>query len=139
MAEGRRTDWGEAVAWVLTKYILELNEQNGVDPNYFGAELPPEADFGFLRPAFQPMFPSWQKIYALDREPVKTAAVLILELLLEDRPVWATERAPDRRLFFQARPDVSGRHGVKSSRGRFAPAPDTPHLGREYKRYGGLA
>jgi hypothetical protein len=60
MAKARRTPWGKAVAWALLE-ASRVEEEAEV----FFHDLPEDAGFGFLRPAFQPYFPEWQKIFSL--------------------------------------------------------------------------
>ncbi len=60
MEKARLTPWGGAAREVLLGFVSAKRAEGGV---VFGL-VPPEATYGFLRPAFQPWFPQLQRAYA---------------------------------------------------------------------------
>ena len=58
MEKGRRTPWGEAVAWAILEQIV--SEEDG---EFWMLAEPEDANFGFLQPAFRPFFPAWAKVF----------------------------------------------------------------------------
>ena len=71
LGAGRRTPWGEAVAWSIYMHLLAKAKKEGQHTSKFiRCELPPEAGYGFLHSIFQPLFPEWRKMYALAKRPV---------------------------------------------------------------------
>lgn len=58
LGRARRTAWGTGVAWTLA---TRLHDECGED-SIFG-NLPDDADFGWLQPAFQPWIPAWRTVY----------------------------------------------------------------------------
>jgi hypothetical protein len=70
LGAGHRTAWGEAVAWSIFKHMLAKAKTEGQHTSKFlRCELPPEADYGYFQPVFQPFFPEWRKTYALAECP----------------------------------------------------------------------
>ena len=70
LGTGRRTPWGEAVAWCLSTFLrAEAEKADQQTSQCLEDEDPPEADYGYFQPAFQPFFPEWRRTYALARTP----------------------------------------------------------------------
>ncbi len=79
MGKARRTPWGEAVAWAILE-LLCLDE----DFCSYYYQLPEDADFGVLQPAFQPYFPEWQKVWA-EPEVAARPGVYVFNASLDPR------------------------------------------------------
>jgi hypothetical protein len=72
LGTGRRTTWGEAVAWAIIEFVRKKAQKEGQHTSKFlPRELPPEADYGYLLSIFQPLFPEWRIAYTLSGEPVR--------------------------------------------------------------------
>ena len=65
MAQAWRTPWGTVALWALTKYI-EANGEDEIED--LTDDLPEDADYGFFQPVFQPLYPEWQKRFALPQK-----------------------------------------------------------------------
>ncbi|HXK62654.1 MAG TPA: hypothetical protein PLP42_22440 [Acidobacteriota bacterium] len=76
MEKAKRTEWGEAVAWAILESLKVR------DPLWF--ELPPDADYGFLQPAFRRYFPEWQKTLPSTR-PGSRQGLHIFKVSLDPR------------------------------------------------------
>jgi hypothetical protein len=98
MLKAKRTDWGRAVAWAITEYMEQQQEEDG-DDDYDYYQLPEEAGFGFFQPAFQPYFPEWQKLFR-DAPRGRRPGCYIFKASLEpkyyDGPIWRRLAVPDQ-------------------------------------------
>ncbi len=64
MAKGRRTPWGEAVAWALLEHLAATSsDDEDDDADLFLGRTPEGADHGFFQPIFQRHFPEWEKVF----------------------------------------------------------------------------
>ena len=59
MGAARRTPWGDAVVWAILEWRVQQEASE-----FILDDMPEDAGFGCLQPAFQPHFPQWQKVYA---------------------------------------------------------------------------
>ena len=55
------------VLWAWTKYI-EANGEGEDEDDDLTDDLPEDADYGFFQPVFQPLYPEWQKRFALPQK-----------------------------------------------------------------------
>jgi hypothetical protein len=70
LGAGRRTAWGEAVAWLILEHVLaKAKKERRHTTKFVTCDLPPDAGFGYLRPVFQPFFPEWRRTYGLIQTP----------------------------------------------------------------------
>jgi hypothetical protein len=84
MERARRTPWGDAVGWALIEF---LNPKSKVD-----LRLPPvseDADFGCLKPVFQPYFPEWQNVWSL-AAPAARPGTYVFKVTMDPRRAGAT-------------------------------------------------
>jgi Plasmid pRiA4b ORF-3-like protein len=79
LEQARRTPWGQAFAWALTKAVV--GEE---DVEFWQLDPPEKADFGFLQATFRPYFPDWEQLFKSAPEG-KRAGLHVFKATMTDR------------------------------------------------------
>lgn len=88
LGAARRTPWTDTVLEVLRRFASEQPQEEAPELGYF--RPPEEASFGYLQPAFQPLFPEWKRPFAQPETAPRTGLHLFKVSLMSwvDGRVW---------------------------------------------------
>jgi hypothetical protein len=70
LGSARRTLWTGTVLEVLRRFAREAESEEADELAFF--HPPEEASFGYFQPAFQPLFPEWQRAFVQPKFPPRT-------------------------------------------------------------------